>query len=61
VNSSGIGVNGNKPDSGVFLRVGAGAWSVVLGTGEILRNGTLPDERAAVGYSARWPARWRVA
>jgi hypothetical protein len=51
VNSSGIGVNGNKPDSGVFLRAGAGAWSVVLGTGEILRNGTLPDERAAAGSS----------
>ena len=42
VNSSGIGANGNRPDSGVFLQAGGSSWSLQLATGRVLRNGTLP-------------------
>ena len=42
VNSSGIGANGNQPDSGVFLHAGGSSWSLQHATGRVLRNGTLP-------------------
>jgi galactosylceramidase len=42
VNSSGIGVGGNQPDSGVFLKASVNKWSLEYATGEVLSNGTLP-------------------